>query len=133
MGSVLDHIECPECKCEEATHDFYYKSGEEYVNCPRCGYHYSQTRKINPKDEKKYLGNGSEEEHYEIEEHKNDIAYCVEYDHTPMMSLGGILKEDLEQFKKDAKKNRKEYQVKQITLSLQNKNSKWVKRKIFRK
>lgn len=131
MGSVLDLIECPECKCEEATHDFYYKSGEEYVNCPQCGYHYSQTRKADPKDEKKYLGNGYEEEHYDIKEIKNDIAYCVEYDHTPMMHCGGILEEDLKQFKKDAKKNRKEYQVKQITLSLQNKNSEWVKQKLF--
>ena len=133
MGSVVEHIDCPECKCKEATNDYYYKSGEEYVNCPQCGYHYSQTRKRNPINENLYLEDGSEEKHYDIKEIKNDISYCVEYDHTPMMSLGGILKEDLEQFKKDAKKNQKEYQVKQITLSLQNKNNKWVKRKIFRK
>jgi hypothetical protein len=23
--------------------DFYYKTGEEYVNCGHCGYHYSAT------------------------------------------------------------------------------------------
>jgi len=131
MGSVVEHIECPECKCEEATNDYYYKSGEEYINCPQCGYSYSQTRKVDPKDKKNHLGNGYEEEHYDIKEIKNDIAYCVEYDHTPMMSLGGILREDLEQFKKDSIKNRKEYQVKQITLSLQDKNSEWVKQKLF--
>jgi hypothetical protein len=40
MGSVIDYIECPNCK-HEAYDDFYYKTGEEYVNCNNCGYHYS--------------------------------------------------------------------------------------------
>lgn len=39
MGSVIDYIECPRCK-EEAFSDFYYKTGEEYINCNNCGYHY---------------------------------------------------------------------------------------------
>ena len=42
MASVLDYIECPNCK-QEASDDFYYKTGEEYVNCGNCGYHYSAT------------------------------------------------------------------------------------------
>jgi DNA-directed RNA polymerase subunit RPC12/RpoP len=42
MASVLDYIECPNCK-HEATDDFYYKTGEEYVNCQHCGYHRSVT------------------------------------------------------------------------------------------
>lgn len=42
MGSVLDYIECPNCK-HEASDDFYYKTGEEYVNCGNCGYHRSAT------------------------------------------------------------------------------------------
>jgi len=40
MGSVIDYIECPNCK-EEAFSDYYYKTGEEYINCSSCGYHYS--------------------------------------------------------------------------------------------
>jgi Zn ribbon nucleic-acid-binding protein len=40
MGSVIDHIECPHCE-HEAFSDFYYKTGEEYINCQNCGYHYS--------------------------------------------------------------------------------------------
>lgn len=40
MGSVIDYIDCPNCK-QEAFSDFYYKTGEEYVNCTNCGYHYS--------------------------------------------------------------------------------------------
>ena len=40
MGSVIDHIECPNCK-HEAFSDFYYKTGEEYVGCNNCGYHRS--------------------------------------------------------------------------------------------
>jgi len=42
MGSVIDYIECPNCKTE-AMSDFYYKTGEEYINCNNCGYHYSAT------------------------------------------------------------------------------------------
>ncbi len=40
MGSVIDYIECPNCK-QEAFNDYYYKTGEEYINCGNCGYHYS--------------------------------------------------------------------------------------------
>ena len=78
MGSVVEHVECPECNYKEATNDYYYKSGEEYVNCPQCGYSYSQTRKRNPKNKNLYLEDGSEEEHYDIKEEKNDISYCVD-------------------------------------------------------
>ena len=42
MASVLDYIECPNCK-HEAMDDFYYKTGEEYINCGNCGYHRSAT------------------------------------------------------------------------------------------
>jgi Zn ribbon nucleic-acid-binding protein len=51
MGSVIDYIECPNCK-HEAFSDFYYKTGEEYVNCNNCGFHYSATYKRN--DEGKF-------------------------------------------------------------------------------
>lgn len=44
MGSVIDYIDCPNCG-KEAMSDFYYKTGEEYVNCSHCGYHYSATIK----------------------------------------------------------------------------------------
>lgn len=46
MGSVIDYIECPNCK-QEAFSDFYYKTGEEYINCSNCGYHHSVTYKRN--------------------------------------------------------------------------------------
>jgi len=42
MGSVIDIIECPHCG-GEAFSDFYYKTGEEYINCQHCGYNYSAT------------------------------------------------------------------------------------------
>ena len=38
MGSVIDYIECPNCK-REAYDDFYYKTGEEYISCNNCGYY----------------------------------------------------------------------------------------------
>ena len=40
MGSVINYIECPRCE-QEAFSDYYYKTGEEYINCNSCGYHYS--------------------------------------------------------------------------------------------
>ena len=42
MGSVIDYIDCPNCG-HEAYDDFYYKTGEEYINCSHCGYHKSAT------------------------------------------------------------------------------------------
>jgi len=45
MGSVMGHIECPRCKSEECFEDYYYKSGEIYISCPDCGYHYSSSIK----------------------------------------------------------------------------------------
>ena len=42
MGSVIDYIDCPNCG-HEAYCDFYYKTGEEYINCQECGYHRSAT------------------------------------------------------------------------------------------
>jgi hypothetical protein len=50
MGSVIDYIECPHCG-GEAYNDFYYKTGEEYINCQNCGYHYSATYKRNDESE----------------------------------------------------------------------------------
>ena len=44
MGSVIDYPECPNCK-HEAYSDFYYKTGEEYMFCNNCGYHYSAVYK----------------------------------------------------------------------------------------
>ncbi len=38
MGSVIDCIDCPNCKSPECHTDFYYKTGEEYTFCPECGY-----------------------------------------------------------------------------------------------
>ncbi len=39
MGSVIDFIECPRCKEGNCFDDYNYKTGEEFVSCPDCGYH----------------------------------------------------------------------------------------------
>lgn len=41
----MGYIECPRCKSEECFEDYYYKSGEIYISCPDCGYHYSSSIK----------------------------------------------------------------------------------------
>lgn len=52
MGSVLDYIDCLNCK-QEAYTDYYYKTGEVYINCQHCGYHYSATYKTD--EQGKYI------------------------------------------------------------------------------
>ena len=44
MGSVIDYFDCPNCG-QEAVDDFYYKTGEQYINCNSCGYHESHSYK----------------------------------------------------------------------------------------
>jgi Zn ribbon nucleic-acid-binding protein len=83
MGSVIDTIECPHCEHEAYT-DFYYKTGEEYVNCQNCGYHYSATFKRNEDGE--YITKDGTENYaldnmiMEIKELKNPYgAYRIKY------------------------------------------------------
>jgi hypothetical protein len=38
MASVSSNIECPKCKSKDCLLDIYYKIGEEYLDCPDCGY-----------------------------------------------------------------------------------------------
>ena len=41
MGSVQSEWECSKCKYPSAFQDYYYRSGEIYRFCGRCGYHFS--------------------------------------------------------------------------------------------
>jgi len=41
MGSVMSDTECPKCKFPYAWCDYYYKSGEQYIFCDRCGFSHS--------------------------------------------------------------------------------------------
>ena len=45
MGSVIDYIDCPRCGSPDCFDDFYYKTGEEYITCNRCGYYKGDTIK----------------------------------------------------------------------------------------
>jgi len=85
MGSVIDNIECPNCK-HEAYSDFYYKTGEEYINCQNCGYHYSIT--IINRD--KSLDELTEDD-YEINELKNPYAaYRIKHYDSVAIQCGSI-------------------------------------------
>lgn len=55
MGSVIDYVECPQCKCT-AYSDFYYKTGQEYIYCFSCGYYYKLIALVDKKstDGKKF-------------------------------------------------------------------------------
>jgi Zn ribbon nucleic-acid-binding protein len=89
MASVLDYIECPNCE-QEAFSDFYYKTGEEYVNCNNCGYHYSATIK----DRTKSL-NELDEDDFEIVELKNPFgAYRIKFYNSPGYACGSLKSEE---------------------------------------
>jgi hypothetical protein len=42
MASHLSAIKCP-CCGRSAFEDYYYKTGEKYIACIRCGYNYTKT------------------------------------------------------------------------------------------
>jgi len=85
MGSVIDYIECPNCKTE-AYSDFYYKTGEEYVNCNNCGYHYSAT--IINRD--KHLNELTEDD-WEINELKDPYgAYRIKFYDSEGFACGSL-------------------------------------------
>jgi Zn ribbon nucleic-acid-binding protein len=89
MGSVIDYIECPNCKTE-AYNDFYYKTGEEYVNCNNCGYHYSATIKDRTK-----LINELTEDDFEIIELKDPYgAYRIKFYNSPGYTCGSLGSEE---------------------------------------
>ncbi len=89
MGSVIDYIECPNCKTE-AYSDFYYKTGEEYINCGNCGYHYSAT--IVNRD--KNLSELTEQD-WKISELKNPYgAYKLKVYQSPMVQCGSLENEE---------------------------------------
>lgn len=89
MGSVIDYIECTNCKTE-AMSDFYYKTGEEYINCNNCGYHRSAT--IINRD--KNLNELTDSD-WNIEELKNPFgAYRLKVYHSVSTQCGSLENEE---------------------------------------
>lgn len=41
MGTISQNINCPRCQSTECFDDYNYKTAEEYIICPDCGYQYS--------------------------------------------------------------------------------------------
>jgi Zn ribbon nucleic-acid-binding protein len=103
MGSVIDYIECPNCE-QEAYSDFYYKTGEEYVNCSSCGYHYSAT--IIDGDKKL---NELTEDDFEIKELKNPYgSYRIQFYDSPGYICGSLENEEqLNELKTECEKDDK--------------------------
>jgi len=97
MGSVIDYIECPNCE-QEAYSDFYYKTGEEYVNCMNCGYHHSAT--IKNRDKKL---NELTDDDWEIKELKNPYgAYQIKFYDSSGYNCGALENEEqLNELKKE--------------------------------
>jgi Zn ribbon nucleic-acid-binding protein len=89
MGSVIDYIECPNCK-HEAALDFYYKTGEEYTSCNYCGYHKSITIINRDKDLNKLT-----QEDFQVVELRNPYgSYRIKYEDSVAYLCGSLENED---------------------------------------
>ena len=89
MGSVIDYIECPNCKLDALT-DFYYRTGEEYTFCSNCGYY----KTITIKDKRKKLSE-LEEEDFVLEEIINPFgAYKIKGKDSIASQIGVLESED---------------------------------------
>ena len=113
MGSVIDYIECPNCKTE-AHSDFYYKTGEEYINCNNCGYHYSATIKSRDKNL-----NELTDEDWNIQECISPFgAYRLKYKDEIGTTCGSLRNEaEWKEFKKEVQADDQYSNVEIFTLS----------------
>lgn len=97
MGSVIDYIECPNCECT-AFSDFYYRTGEEYISCQHCGYHYSAAYKRNDEG-KLFTKDGTDNYEFdnlimETKELKNPYgAYRIKYIDSVAYQCGSLKNE----------------------------------------
>lgn len=88
MGSIIDYIECVNCKTE-AHSDFYYKTGEQYIYCNNCGYHYSATIKNREKAYSELT-----DEDWEVQEYINPFgAYRLKYKESVSTQCGSLRNE----------------------------------------
>jgi uncharacterized Zn finger protein len=83
MGSVSGEMKCPNCGSENCFYESYYKTGEESVLCPDCGFKHVLTLKRDEngdiifKDESK--GICDDNVIVELEQIKNPFgAYLIE-------------------------------------------------------
>tara|TARA_R110002126_G_scaffold221527_1_gene366724 strand:+ start:412 stop:879 length:468 start_codon:yes stop_codon:yes gene_type:complete len=110
MGSVIDYIECPNCK-QEAWMDFYYKTGEEYVSCNNCGYHKSIII-VNRDKKLSELTQGD----WKIDELKNPYgAYRLKLHHNIGTQCGSL--ENEEQYNNFKTANEVDVEIEYCTVS----------------
>ena len=84
MGSVLSDCECPQCNWPHATLDYYYRSGEEYIMCGRCGSYFALTI-VNRPESGEYPKDWKPK--FESVKNKNKHAFSVG---DKIMSCGGF-------------------------------------------
>lgn len=111
MGSVLDYIECPNCK-HEASDDFYYKTGEEYIFCEHCGYR----REVTILNRDKSLKDLTDAD-WDLKETKNPLgAYRITVNEGVGSELGSFESEEqIEQFRKQVLESLDELQCCEIS------------------
>jgi len=101
MGSVIDYIECPNCG-EEAFMELYYKTGEEYTFCPKCGY----TKEVILENKTTPLNELTPED-WQVIENKNPIGVYNLKEYGRMSTTCGSFNNelDMERMKNDVREN----------------------------
>lgn len=99
----MSDVKCPKCKYKYAMSDLYYRTGEEYIFCDRCGYSLSWTIKEEDRKNKKLLKDCE----FDKKESGGFGSYSVMFDGGG--STGSFdNKKDFETWKKDIKKRLEE-------------------------
>jgi len=96
MGSVIDYVDCPNCG-NEAADDYYYKTGEEYINCCYCGYHKS----ISIKDRTKRISELTDDDYLVVEINNPLGSYRIKYKAAIGYEVGSIRNDEHLKFIKD--------------------------------
>ena len=122
MGSVQNEIECPNCRYGYAMDDYYYKSGEYYISCPRCGYY----EECNMTNRDSYDENSNWKPKYELKKHRHKGAYRYG---TGVLSCGGFkFKKNMKQFENDILKHNSKKgtrKIKTATYTFKDVKGKW--------
>lgn len=118
MGSVIDYIECPNCS-EEAFMELYYKTGEEFTFCPKCGY----TKEISLKNRDKALDELTAED-WNVKENKNPVGVYNVKEYGRVSSVCGSFDNvlDMERMKNDVLENSEGVELFTITRYVDGKH-----------
>jgi len=130
MGSVMSNATCPSCEFEGAQDDFYYKTGEQYMSCPRCGYFEGHTILSDEDGNFKRYKSGAKKGEFKWKHEitKGGISFRYRPKGAVASSCGGIPKRKLNDFLEWVQNNRNTFEEVFITYK---ENNKWLTKDVL--